>query len=46
MLMCCIEKAVRSVLDFGYNQRGDATWMALFSELVNLRDVGGFYDDI
>jgi len=46
MLMCCIEKAVRSVMDFGYNQRGDSTWAALFSELVKLYDTGGFYDGI
>jgi hypothetical protein len=46
MLVCCVEKAVRTVLDFGYNQSDDATWRSLFSELINIPADSGFYDGI
>jgi len=46
MLLCCIEKNVRSVIDFGHNQQGDSVWRALFSELVNLSEESDFCDGI
>lgn len=46
LLLCCIEKAVRSVIDFGSNQHGDLVWRVLFSKLVNLPEGDSFYDGI
>jgi len=46
LLLCCIEKAVRSVIDFGYSQKGDSVWRVLFSKLVDLSEGSGFYDGI
>lgn len=46
LLMCCIEKSVRSVMDFGYNQYGDSFWVALFSELVKLEYGNEFHENI
>jgi hypothetical protein len=34
MLLCCVEKAVRSALEFGYSHPDDLLWRALFSELL------------
>lgn len=45
MLLCCVEKAVRAVLDFGYNQSDDLTWRNMFSELVDTFN-DGFFDGI
>lgn len=42
MLLCCVEKAVRTVLDFGHNQSDDLTWRNMFSVLVNTFDDGSF----
>ncbi|HXD09843.1 MAG TPA: phosphotransferase [Anaerolineales bacterium] len=46
LLLCCIEKAVRSVIDFGSNQYGDSVWRVLFSKLVNMPEGGSFYEGI
>jgi len=46
MLLCCVEKAVRSVIDFGHNQKGDLVWRMLFSKLANISDESSFYDGI
>ncbi len=35
MLMCSVEKAVRSALEFGYRHPDDLLWRALFAELMN-----------
>jgi len=35
MLLCCVEKAVRSALEFGYSHTDDLLWRCLFSELQN-----------
>ncbi len=35
MLMCCVEKAVRSAREFGYSHLDDAMWRYLFAELMN-----------
>jgi hypothetical protein len=35
MLLCCVEKAVRSALEFGYSHSDDLLWRSLFSELQN-----------
>jgi len=35
MLMCCVEKAVRSMLEFGYSHPDDLVWRYLFAELMN-----------
>jgi phosphotransferase family enzyme len=35
MLMCCVEKAVRSALEFGYRHPDDLLWRLLFAELMN-----------
>jgi hypothetical protein len=45
MLVCCVEKAVRSIRDFGYNQFDDLIWRNLLTELVNIPD-DGFFDGI
>lgn len=34
MMMCCVEKAVRSVLEFGYSHPDDLLWRYLFAELM------------
>ncbi|HEY9527272.1 MAG TPA: hypothetical protein VIR02_09335, partial [Anaerolineales bacterium] len=34
MMVCCVEKAVRSALDFGYSHSDDLLWRALFAELL------------
>ncbi len=34
MLLCCVEKAVRSVLEFGYSHSDDRMWRYLFAELL------------
>lgn len=33
MLLCCLEKAIRPVLDFGYSHPDDLLWRHLFAEL-------------
>lgn len=38
MLMCCVEKAVRSALEFGYSHPDDFLWRHLFAELMNWQD--------
>jgi hypothetical protein len=35
MMMCCVEKAVRSALEFGYSHPDDLVWRSLFAELMN-----------
>lgn len=45
MLLCCIEKAVRAILDFGYNQSDGLIWQNLFDEIANPRN-DGFFDEI
>jgi hypothetical protein len=35
MLLCCVEKAVRSALEFGYSHPDDLLWRYLFAELMN-----------
>lgn len=45
MLVCCVEKAVRAVHDFGYNQFDGLIWRNLLTELINIPD-GGFFDGI
>ena len=34
MLLCCVEKAVRSALEFGYSHSDDRMWRYLFTELL------------
>jgi hypothetical protein len=34
MMVCCVEKAVRSPLDFGYSHSDDLLWRSLFAELL------------
>lgn len=38
LLMCCVEKAVRPALDFGYTHSDDRVWRQLFSELLDWPD--------
>ncbi|HUE99904.1 MAG TPA: aminoglycoside phosphotransferase family protein [Anaerolineales bacterium] len=38
MMMCCVEKAVRSALEFGYSHSDDLMWRYLFAELLNWQD--------
>lgn len=35
MMLCCVEKAVRSALEFGYSHPDDLLWRYLFAELQN-----------
>src|SRR5215216_137305 len=35
MLLCCVEKTVRSALEFGYHHSDDLLWRSLFAELQN-----------
>jgi phosphotransferase family enzyme len=35
MMLCCVEKALRSSLEFGYSHPDDLVWRALFAELMN-----------
>lgn len=35
LLMCCVEKAVRSVCEFGYRDSDDLLWRQLFGELLH-----------
>ncbi|MGB8983919.1 MAG: aminoglycoside phosphotransferase family protein, partial [Anaerolineales bacterium] len=35
MLVCCVEKAVRSALEFGYSHPDDLLWRHLFAELLH-----------
>ena len=35
MMLCCVEKAVRSALEFGYSHPDDLLWRYLFAELMN-----------
>ncbi len=35
MMICCVEKAVRSALEFGYSHPDDLVWRSLFAELMN-----------
>jgi len=35
MMMCCVEKSVRSTLEFGYSHPDDLVWRYLFAELMN-----------
>lgn len=46
MLLCCVEKATRTFIDFGYNQPSDADWRSLFAELVKLSRDSDFFDGI
>lgn len=34
MMLCCVEKAVRSALEFGYSHSDDHMWRYLFAELL------------
>jgi hypothetical protein len=34
MMLCCVEKAVRPMLEFGYSHPDDLLWRSLFAELV------------
>jgi hypothetical protein len=45
MLVCCVEKAIRAVHDFGYNQFDGLIWRNLLTELINISD-NGFFDGI
>jgi hypothetical protein len=38
MLLCCVEKAVRPALEFGYRHPDDALWRHLFAELLKWPD--------
>jgi hypothetical protein len=38
MLLCCVEKAVRSALEFGYSHPDDLMWRSLFRELLQWPD--------
>lgn len=46
MLLCCVEKATRTIINFGYNQSSEADWRCLFAELVNLSHSSVFFDGI
>jgi phosphotransferase family enzyme len=35
MMLCCVEKTVRSALEFGYSHPDDLLWRSLFTELMN-----------
>jgi len=35
MMLCCVEKAVRSALEFGYRHSDDLMWRYLFAELMH-----------
>jgi aminoglycoside phosphotransferase (APT) family kinase protein len=35
MLLCCVEKAVRSAMDFGYSHPDDLIWRNLFTKLLD-----------
>jgi hypothetical protein len=35
MMLCCVEKAVRPALEFGYRHPDDWLWRALFAELLD-----------
>ena len=35
MMLCCVEKAVRSMIEFGYSHADDFLWRYLFAELMN-----------
>jgi hypothetical protein len=35
MMLCCVEKSVRSALEFGYRHPDDLLWRYLFAELMN-----------
>ena len=41
MMLCCVEKAVRSTLEFGYSHSDDLLWRCLFSELMYWPDEPG-----
>jgi hypothetical protein len=38
MLLCCVEKATRSALEFGYSHPDDLAWRYLFGELLRWQD--------
>lgn len=38
MLLCCVEKAVRPALAFGYSHSDDLMWRYFFAELLNWQD--------
>lgn len=38
MLLCCVEKATRSALEFGYSHPDDLVWRHLFGELLRWQD--------
>jgi len=38
MMMCCVEKAVRSAIEFGYSHSDDFVWRYLFAELLHWQD--------
>jgi len=44
MMLCCMEKAVRAILDFGYNQSDGLIWRNLFAEIADPRN-DGFFDE-
>jgi Phosphotransferase enzyme family len=35
MMLCCVEKAVRPALEFGYHHPDDVLWRSLFGELMD-----------
>ncbi len=41
MLACCVEKAVRPMMDFGYHHPDDRMWYVLFQALLDWPEVGG-----
>jgi aminoglycoside phosphotransferase (APT) family kinase protein len=38
MLLCCVEKAIRPALEFGYSHPDDLMWRHLFAELLDWQD--------
>jgi aminoglycoside phosphotransferase (APT) family kinase protein len=38
MLVCCIEKAVRASMDFGYHQADDQIWRFIFAEISSWQE--------
>ncbi|MCX6064282.1 MAG: phosphotransferase, partial [Chloroflexi bacterium] len=44
MLVCCVEKAVRASMDFGFIQADDLIWRLIFAELVKWPEESLFDD--
>jgi len=44
MLACCVEKAARPIMDFGYHHPDDLMWRHLFAELLGWPEDDGFDD--